>query len=150
MTKSKSDKQQELPYGTRHQLDPYECVSAMQKYIRRGMEREAMDVACEMINTSQSACSWVCKRLQVISHEETDVHADPRIVPFVRVACQQARELYEENDPGLARMVVGNAIRLMSRAKKSREGDHFQAAIGLANLLNRIPPPKIPDWTLDK
>ena len=32
-------------------------------------------------------------------------------------------------------MAIGNAIRLMCRASKSRIGDHFQAAIGLAILV---------------
>src|SRR3977135_1834906 len=32
-------------------------------------------------------------------------------------------------------MALGNAIRLMCRARKSREGDHFAAAIGFLLLL---------------
>jgi hypothetical protein len=46
-------------------------------------------------------------------------------------------------------MMIGNAIRMMCRAQKSREGDHFQGAIGLANLLeNQVP--DIPDFVWDK
>ena len=41
------------------------------------------------------------------------------------------------------------AIRAMCRAPKSREGDHFQAAIGLANeLAGQMP--TIPDWAYDQ
>jgi len=45
-------------------------------------------------------------------------------------------------------MFAGNAIRLMARAPKSREGDHFQAAIGLKNLFG-LSIPEIPDWAND-
>ncbi len=46
-------------------------------------------------------------------------------------------------------MAIGNAIRLMCRASKSRIGDHFQAAIGLANELeDRVP--EVPDCAYDR
>jgi hypothetical protein len=45
-------------------------------------------------------------------------------------------------------MMIGTAIRAMCRAAKSREGDHFQAAIGLANELEGQSP-EIPDWAYD-
>src|SRR5438132_1979716 len=136
-TAPKGEGQRDLPFGTiptRHGLDAFECISAMQKCIRRGMEREAMQFACEMLHTCKNFCMWVYKRLEVISHEDIDSQANPHIVPFVRTACEQARDWYDtDKDLGHSRMVIGNAIRLMCRATKSREGDHFQAAIGLAN-----------------
>ncbi len=45
--------------------------------------------------------------------------------------------------------MIGNAIRLMCRAAKSREGDHFQAAVGLASELEGHVP-EIPDWAYDQ
>ena len=45
-------------------------------------------------------------------------------------------------------MPIGNAIRMMCRAAKSREGDHFQAAVGFASLLEGFVP-TIPDWAND-
>ena len=45
-------------------------------------------------------------------------------------------------------MAIGNAIRVMCRAAKSREGDHFAAAIGLRSLLEGYAP-AIPDCALD-
>src|SRR5690606_25549785 len=50
---------------------------------------------------------------------------------------------------GKSRMPIGNAIRMMCRAKKSREGDHFHAAVGLANLLEGEVP-ELPDWAFDQ
>jgi len=126
------------------------CVSAMQKSIRRGLEREAMQFAVELMHTSLAFNTMVCNRLEYISHEDIDTAAAPHIVPFVKAACDQARAWYKghEENPGHSRMAVGNAIRAMCRAPKSREGDHFQAAIGLASLLEGFKP-EIPDWAND-
>ena len=60
----------------------------------------------------------------------------------------QARELYDPAKLGRSRMPMGNAIRLMCRAVKSREGDHFQAAMGQAADLEAYVP-TIPDWVND-
>ena len=125
----------EMIPATRHGLQALACVSAMQKCIRRGMEREAMEFAVELIHTSKAFCTMVTNRLEIISHEDIDTVSQPWIVPFVRTACQQAREWYDPDKLGKSRMPIGNVIRLMCRAKKSREGDHFQAAIGLASEL---------------
>lgn len=45
--------------------------------------------------------------------------------------------------------MVGNAIRMMCRAPKSRAGCHFAAAIGLRSLLEDFVP-TIPDWANDQ
>lgn len=129
-------------------LDPFECICALQKYIRRGMEREAMQVACEMIHSSKQFNSMLCNRLEVIAHEDIGL-ADESVVTFVATACEQARRHYPPKDGkiGKSRMMIGNAIRKMCRANKSREGDHFSGAIGLAHLAGQVP--EIPDWVLD-
>ena len=125
---------------TRNGLPAMACVSAMQKAIRRGMEREAMEFAVELMHTSKAFHSMVCKRLEIISHEDIDTQADPAIVPFVATAVAQAMRWYDPEKIGASRMAIGNAIRLMSRAKKSREGDHFAAAIGLRAQLEGFAP----------
>jgi len=137
--------------ATRNGIDPFVCLSALQKCIRRGMEREAMEFAVELMHSSKSFHSMVCKRLQVISHEDVDTQARPDVVPFVRVACEQGQEWYDSDVTklGKSRMCVGNAIRLMCRAPKSREGDHFAAATGWAAILEGAVP-VIPDFALDQ
>ena len=50
---------------------------------------------------------------------------------------------------GASRLAIGNAIRLMCSAAKSREGDHFAAAIVLRSLLEGFAP-TIPDWANDQ
>jgi replication-associated recombination protein RarA len=121
---------------TKNGLPAMACVSAMQKAIRRGMEKEAMEFACELLHTSKAFHSMVCKRLEIISHEDIDTQADPAIVPFVAAAVAQAMRWYDAEKPGGSRMAIGSAIRLMCRARKSREGDHFGAAT-LAKRLRR-------------
>jgi replication-associated recombination protein RarA len=134
---------------TKHGLPTMGCVSAMQKFIRRGMEVEAMEMACELMHSSKNFHAMVCNRLEIISHEDIDCIANPAIVPFVKAACDQSRAWYDPQKLGKSRMAIGNAIRLMCRAIKSRQGDHFHIAVGLANLLGeRIP--VIPDWVNDQ
>jgi hypothetical protein len=70
-------------------------------------------------------------------------------VPFVATAVAQAMRWYDPEKIGASRMAIGNEIRLMCRAKKSREDDHFAAAIGLRSLLEGFAP-TIPDWANDQ
>lgn len=135
--------------NTRNGLNAMTCVSAMQKSIRRGLEREAMEFAVWLIGTSKAFHSMVCKRLEIISHEDIDTGANPMIVPFVATATAQAMKWYDADNVSKSRLAIGNAIRMMCRAAKSREGDHFSAAIGLRSQLEGFVP-VIPDWANDK
>lgn len=126
---------------TVHNLGAFECLSAMQKCVRRGLEREAMEFACELGHTSKAFSTMVTNRLQIVSHED--------VILLVRTCCQQAREWYDPKKLGKWRIVVGTAIRAMCRADKSREGDHFQAAVGLRSKLEDYTP-EIPDWAYDQ
>jgi hypothetical protein len=129
---------------TRSGLPAMACVSAMQKSIRRGMEREAMEFACELIHTSKAFHSMVCNRLEVICHEDLDTLAAPHVFPFVAASLAASRDRYSKSI-GEARLMVANAIRMMARAPKSRAGCHFGAAIGLRSSLEDFAP-TIPDW----
>ena len=133
---------------TIHNLGAHECISAMQKFIRRGMEREAMEMAVEMGHTSKGFATWVTTRLEVISHEDVGLAA-PEIIPLVRTCCEQARAWWNADKLGQWRMPIGTAIRALARAAKSREGDHFQAAVGLGSQLEGFRP-SIPEWCYDQ
>src|SRR6476659_3448053 len=124
------------------------CVSAMQKCIRRGMEREAMEFACELMHTSKAFHSMVCSRLIVICHEDLDALAAPHVFPFVSASLQASAARYSSKI-GEARLMVGNAIRMMCRSPKSRAGCHFAAAIGLRSMLEDFVP-AIPDFANDQ
>jgi hypothetical protein len=101
-----------MPTKTVHGLGVHECISAMQKCIRRGL-------------------------------------AAPHLIPLVETCCRQARAWYDPDQLGKWRMAIGTAIRALARAAKSREGDHFQAAVGLRAQLEDYAP-AIPDWALDQ
>jgi len=81
---------------TKGGLNAVSCVSAMQKCIRRGMEREAMEFAVELMHTSRAFHSMVGNRLEVIAHEDIDCIASPWIVPFV-AAVAQSKERYAKS-----------------------------------------------------
>jgi hypothetical protein len=49
---------------TKSGLDALTCNSALQKCIRRGLEKEAMEFACELLHTSKAFHSMVCNRLE--------------------------------------------------------------------------------------
>jgi hypothetical protein len=136
---------------TRHGLPPFECLSAMQKCIRRSLEREAMEFAVELIHTSKAYATMVCNRLEIISHEDIDSMKAPHVAPFIKAAAEQARAWYDNSkgNPGKSRMVVANMILMLCRAPKSRIADHLQAATGLASLLEGHVP-TVEDWMLDK
>lgn len=133
---------------TIHGLNLFDCLSGLQKCIRRGMERQAMLFACELGHTSKGFATAVSNRLEFMSHEDIGLAA-PQVILLVRTCCQQAREWYKADDLGKWRTPIGTAIRAMCRAPKSREGDHFQAAVGLPSQLHGATP-KLEDWMYDK
>ncbi|MEQ8849850.1 hypothetical protein [Botrimarina sp.] len=131
--------------NTRHGLSPYECVSAMQKHVRRGEELDAMRCFMEMSMTSKNFFSWACNRLVVISHEDIGI-ANPVAVMYATIHIEQARGLYKGpgEDTGAYPMVIGGVIRLLCRGPKSRENDHFQAVV--AGEQGNDVAPEIPDY----
>jgi replication-associated recombination protein RarA len=135
-------------HDTRNSINAMACVSAMQKCVRRGMEREAMEFAVELMHTSKAFHSMVCNRLEVICHEDLDILAAPWIVPFVATSLAQSKERYSSKI-GEARLMIGNCIRMMCRSPKSRAGCHFSAAIGLRSQLEGYVP-AVPDFALDQ
>lgn len=146
---------------TRNRLPALGVLSALQKFIRRGMEKEAMECAVELIHTSKAYASMTFKRLEVIAHEDIGT-GNPVAVIFTHVAMAQAREWYtpDVTKLGKVRMAVGNSIMVMCRGAKSREADHLNAVAGWGALIEgRVPdwaaapgddPPDLPDWIYDQ
>lgn len=129
-------------------LNTMTCVSAMQKAIRRGMEKEAMEFAVELMHTSKAFHSMVCNRLEVICYEDIDTIAAPHVSPFVaRIARSVTRALHEVDRWSPAD--GGQCDPHDARAPKSRAGCHVAAAIGLRSLLEDFAP-TIPDWAHDQ
>ena len=99
--------------ATKNNLPAMACVSAMQKSIKRGLEREAMEVACELMHSSKAFHTMICNRLEVICHEDLDTIAAPSVVQLVAMALAQSRDRYGK-PIGEARL-VGNCIRIICR-----------------------------------
>jgi hypothetical protein len=133
--------------ATLHGLPAMAVVSLMQKAIRRGQERQAMEAACELMHTSKGFFTLTCNRLLVTVYEDIDTLAQPWIIPLVTDCISQAREWFDPEKPGKARMAIGTAIRAMSRAAKSREADHFSICVGLASEAGFVP--TVPSWAED-
>jgi hypothetical protein len=93
-----------------------------------------MEFAVELMHTSKAFHSMVCNRLEVICHEDLDTSAAPHVFPFVAASLAASRERYSKRI-GEARLMVGNCIRMMAHAPKSRAGCHIAAAIGLRSML---------------
>jgi hypothetical protein len=80
--------------------------------------------------------------------EDLDTLAALHVFPSVAASLAASRERYSKSI-GEARLMIGNAIRMMCRAPKSRAGCHFGAAIGLKSLLEDFAP-TVPDWAFDQ
>ncbi|MHB0961101.1 MAG: AAA family ATPase [Pirellulaceae bacterium] len=129
---------------TVHGYDPFEVISAIQKCIRRGLEREAMLWCLEMAHTSKAYYSWMLGRLQVIAHEDIGL-ANPEAVQFVLATAAVAKEMHQKQG---WRIMFGNCVRALARSQKSREGDHFIWVT--LNQWETLGPGKIPDVALDQ
>ncbi len=97
------------------------------------------------IAPDQHAASRECRR---DGRSHFDTLAAPHVFPFVAASLAASRDRYSKSI-GEARMMVGNAIRMMCRSPKSRAGCHFAAAIGLRSMLEDFAP-TIPDWANDQ
>ena len=127
--------------------DFYECTSALQKSIRRGLEEDAMFWAIEIESRFHD---YLWKRLQIISIEDIGL-GDPQVVLYVaemRKLYQELRKDFEKRGARSIRMVLSNAILAMCRADKSRIGDEFQIVMyGRHEAGVKLP---IPDFAFDQ
>ena len=134
--------------NTLNSMSAFDCMSGMQKSIRRSDEEEAMLFACELYHSSKAFCTMVLNRLQVISHEDIDCIESPWIVPFVETSCRQIKEKYAAGKIEDGRLFLANIILMLCDAPKSRIADHFHTALGYGNKDGTLVP-KMEDYMLD-
>lgn len=121
----------------------WDCVSALQKSIRRGLEEDAGRFFFEIADSGNF--SIAINRLAIISQEDIGM-ADMQTVIFVHIAVEQAKYFYKiKNDAW--RLMAANVILALSRANKSREADHFQCVCAGRNKRDKL---SIPDYAYDK
>jgi hypothetical protein len=134
---------------TKNRLRPLAVLSCLQKAIRRSEERLAMECAVELMESSRNYFSMMLNRLRIILHEDINVVDNPQILTAVELTIQQIEGIRaDQTKRSKCRMLTGTIIRMMCRAPKSREGDHFHVAVGRP-IVNGVQL-ELPDWVFDK
>lgn len=131
---------------TKNGYDFFECSSAMQKSIRRGLEEDALFWAVELYESNYAEYVW--KRLRIISSEDiglSEANISSEIWALYEMHREQAKKKEDTNRP--QRLFVIHAILKLCRATKNRTVDwaliyHFECH---QNLLR-----KVPDYAYDK
>ncbi len=132
-----------IPNRTRNGKCPWECISALQKFVRRGMELEAMEIAAEL---SYSHLAIALNRLRVIAHEDIGL-ANPQAVRLAQVWTEQAWA-WNKTKNGAWKLALANVVLMLCRSPKSREADHFQCVA--FDHVDRGQVVEIPDFALCK
>lgn len=127
-------------------FDLFEVISAVQKCIRRGKEKEAMFWALELVPRYHK---YLLQRLCIIANEDIGM-ADRDVIRFVYEQRRFALEMVEEGKDGSFRLVLANIILSMCRAEKSRLADHFQCVVNQSRLRGKMTRDDVPDVALDK
>lgn len=132
-----------LPQITKNGHKTYEVMSAIQKEIRRGNEKEALYWVYELCESN--LLSLAAGRLRVIALEDVG-NADMMAIVYAFLCIDQAQAWYKgKNDAW--QLAFGNAVMALSRAKKTRIGDSFHAVAWDEHQRIRK---AIPDYALDK
>lgn len=137
-----------MTFAEQSTIDGYNCAeaaSAMQKCIRRGLERDALFWATELDRSNFGA--YVFKRLRIIASEDIGL-ADPLAALAVRALSDNWSEQRKKEDSRHApeRLFLVHAVILLCRAAKGRTVDH-------ALVVNYEGPRSkrdVPDFALDK
>lgn len=124
-----------------------EVTSALQKCIRRGLEREALYWASELHLAGYGQYLW--KRLRIIASEDVGL-ADPHLPATIYALHQNWSSLRKEEkdrppDQSDSTLFVVHAVLLLARAAKSRIVDHALYAVYRGDR----PRLQVPDWALD-
>ena len=130
---------------TRNGLPGDEVISALQKSIRRGYEREACEFAYEMYVTSPQYEEKLWRRLLAISVEDIGM-GNPEAALMVNTFNQMRKEFqYNESD---RLMYIIHAIRYLCASEKDRSSDLLKNIMIKSFAMGYVP--EIPDYALDK
>ena len=136
------------PWGrvkTRNNFLGDEIISALQKSIRRGKEREACEFAYEMYITSPELEEKLWRRLLAISVEDIGM-GNPQAAILVKTLNDMRKEfLYGESDRA---MFFIHAIRYLCESEKDRSSDLLKNIVIKKFAMGYLP--EIPDIALDK
>ena len=130
---------------TRNGLNGDEVISALQKSIRRGKERDACEFAYEMYITSPQFEEKLWRRLLAISVE--DIGMGNANAPIFIHSLNQMRKEFQYNEADRAMFFV-HAIRYLCQSEKDRSSDLLKNIVIKNFAMGYVP--EIPDIALDK
>lgn len=130
---------------TRNGLNGDEVISALQKSIRRGKERDACEFAYEMYITSPQFEEKLWRRLLAISVE--DIGMGNTNAPIFIHSLNQMRKEFQYNEADRAMFFV-HAIRYLCQCEKDRSSDLLKNIVIKNFAMGYVP--EIPDIALDK
>ncbi len=130
---------------TRNGLAGDEVISALQKSIRRGYEKEACEFAYEMYITSPQFEEKLWRRLLAISVEDIGM-GNPEAAIMINSLNQMRKEFqYNESD---RLMYIIHAIRYLCNSEKDRSSDLLKNIVIKSFAMGYVP--EIPEYALDK
>ena len=130
---------------TKSGINFYHASSAFQKFIRRGMEHEALWYATELYISGYEDYCWY--RIKVMTSE--DVGIANSTLPAV-IDSLYSNYLYlvkERKKPSSARLPFIHAVMLLARSSKSRLVDNKLCYY--FELRDHVPAPPLPDFVFD-
>lgn len=130
---------------TRNGLNGDEVISALQKSIRRGKERDACEFAYEMYITSPQFEEKLWRRLLAISVE--DIGMGNTNAPIFIHSLNQMRKEFQYNEADRAMFFV-HAIRYLCQSEKDRSSDLLKNIVIKNFAMGYVP--EIPDIAFDK
>lgn len=130
---------------TRNGLNGDEVISALQKSIRRGKERDACEFAYEMYITSPQFEEKLWRRLLAISVE--DIGMGNTNAPIFIHSLNQMRKEFQYNEADRAMFFI-HAIRYLCQSEKDRSSDLLKNIVIKNFAMGYVP--EIPDIALDK
>ncbi|WP_171333057.1 hypothetical protein [Enterococcus cecorum] len=130
---------------TRNSLNGDEVISALQKSIRRGKERDACEFAYEMYITSPQFEEKLWRRLLAISVE--DIGMGNTNAPIFIHSLNQMRKEFQYNEADRAMFFV-HAIRYLCQSEKDRSSDLLKNIVIKNFAMGYVP--EIPDIAFDK
>lgn len=126
-------------------LDFYVCSSAFQKFIRRGLEHEALWYATELYLSGYDEYVWT--RIKVIVSEDVGL-ANPMLLSQIHSLYTTFTELKKKkNKHQPEKLQFVHAVMLLARSAKSRLIDNKVSYY--FDLRNINPQPQIPDYVYD-
>ena len=105
--------------------NPYDLMSALQKFIRRSMEREALFCFYEL--EAHGLYHLAKSRLNIIVYEDVGI-ANPGLLNSINSHIEKMDKWYKLKN-GAWRLVLGNIILSACRGNKTRIADYFVCSV---------------------